>query len=95
MNPKLNLTLALAVGLLGGSILSHHLSPTPVLAQSQAPVLIPAPAQHVALMTGLGAKLGDLYLDQGTIKMSPLVKLDVTKTDRTITLTLSAADDPK
>jgi hypothetical protein len=95
MNPKLNLTFALAVGLLGGSILAHYLSPMSVFAQSQAPVLISTPAQHLALTTGLGAKLGDLYLEQGTIKLSPLVKLHMNKTDRTVTLELSAADDSK
>jgi hypothetical protein len=95
MNPKLNLTLALAVGLLGGGFLAHYLSPMPIFAQSQAPVLIPAPAQHVALMTGLGAKLGDMDLEQGTIKLSPLVKLHIIKTDRTVTLELNAASDSR
>jgi hypothetical protein len=95
MNAKLNLTLALALGLLAGGILSHHLSPMRVFAQSKAPVLVPDSAQHVALTTGRGVKLGDLEVQQGTIKLSPMVKLDVNKTDRTITLALSSADDSK
>jgi hypothetical protein len=36
MNRKLNLSLALAAGLLGG-LLSHYITPAPVLAQTQAP----------------------------------------------------------
>jgi hypothetical protein len=71
MNQKLNLTLALAIGLVGGGILSHYLSPTPVLAQSQAPILIPAPTQRISLNTGLGTKMGDLDLNQGTVKLWP------------------------
>jgi hypothetical protein len=93
MNQKLNLAIALALGLFGGVILSHF--PMPVFAQSQPPVLMPASAQRVTLTTGLGIKLGDLDLTQGTIKLSPVVKLHLEKTDRTVSLELTAGEGPK
>ena len=99
MNQRLNvifaLIFALAVGLLGGGILSHYLSPMPVLAQSGGPLLISPPAQRVALMTGLGIKLGDMDLAQGTIKLFPIVTVHVAKTDQTVTLELTAKENSK
>lgn len=89
MNPKLTLVLTLALGLLSGGILSHYCFPVSVFAQSQAPVLIPASAQPLALTTMQGIKLADFYADQGTIKLWPVVELHIKKTDRTVTIELS------
>ena len=47
------------------------------------------------LTTGLGARFGDLDLSQGTIKLSPIVKLHPDKTDRTVTLELSPGSESK
>ena len=95
MNQKTSLGFALAVGLLGGGILSHCLSPTPVFAQSRTPILISAPGQHVALTTGSGIKVEDMDLAQGTIKLFPVVTLQMAKTNRTVTLELSAGENSK
>ena len=93
MNRTSTLTLVLAIGLLGGGIISHYLLPIPVFAQSDGPVLIPASPQHVALITESGTKLGDLDLNQGTIKLSPIVKLRLSKTNNKVNLELSAGDN--
>jgi hypothetical protein len=69
MSQNLKLTCALAIGLIGGAILSHYLSPVAVFAQSLAPT------KRVALMNGRGTKLGDFDAVQGTIKLVPIVKL--------------------
>jgi hypothetical protein len=85
----LKLTSALAIGLVGGTILAHYLSPISVFAQSLAPT------NRVALMTGLGTKLGDFDPAQGTIKLVPIVKLQIQKNDRTVTLELSPESNSK
>lgn len=95
VNQKLNLIIVLAIGVLGGSILSHYLLPMPVFAQSQAPVLVPGSAQHVTLATASGINLGDFDLNKGTIKLFPVVKLHMDKTDRTVTLELSPGENSK
>lgn len=85
MNQKLNLALALTAGLLGGGILSHVALPT-VSAQSQ-PTLIQG--QRITLATGQGTRVGDFDPTQGTIKLSPVVKVRVTHTDGAVSLELS------
>jgi hypothetical protein len=82
MTQNLKLTCALAIGLLGGATLSHYLSPISVFAQSQ---IFP---KQVPLMTGLGTRLADFDSTQGTIKLVPVVTLQIHRTDRTITLEL-------
>jgi hypothetical protein len=89
MTQNLKLTCALAIGLLGGMTLSHYLSPISAFAQSLAPT------KRVALMTGLGTKLGDFDPTQGTIKLVPIVKLQIQKTDRAVTVELSPKGDSK
>ena len=89
MTQNLKLICALAAGLLGGAILAHYLSPISVFAQSLAPT------KRVALMTGLGTKLGDFDPTEGTIKLVPIVKLHIQKTDRTVTVELSPEVDSK
>jgi hypothetical protein len=88
MNQKLKLAFALAVGLLGGGILSHYLSPMPVFAQSQQPLRVTGP---IALVTGQGTKVGDVDFNQSTIKLSTAVKIRMAKTDRTVTLEFGPA----
>jgi hypothetical protein len=90
MTQNLRLTCTLAIGLLGGTILSHYVSPISVFAQS-----LVAPTERVALVTGLGTKLGDFDPTQGTIKLIPIVKFQIQKTDRTVTLQLSPGSDSK
>ena len=46
-------------------------------------------------MTGLGTKLGDFDPTQGTIKLVPIVKLQIQKTDLTVTVELSPEGDSK
>jgi len=89
MNLKLALALTLALGLLCGGITSHYFFPVSAFAQSQTPVLIPAPAQPLALTTMQGTKLAEFDASQGKIRLSPVVKLRINKTDRTVTLELS------
>ncbi len=84
MNQKLNLALALTLGLLGGGILSHVALPT-VFAQAQ-PTLI---HERMTLTTGQGTKVGDFDPNQGTIKLSPIVKVRVTQADAAVTLELN------
>ena len=85
MNQKLKLALAIAVGLIGG-VLSSYLSPTSVFAQSRESVRLTGP---IALVTGLGTKIGEVDLKQRTIKLNPNVKVRFENTDRTVTLELS------
>ena len=46
-------------------------------------------------MTGLGTKVGDFDPTQGTIKLIPIVKFQIQKTDRTVTVELSPESDLK
>ena len=92
MNQKLKLTLALSIGLLGGGTLTHFLSPAPVFAQTQLPVLT---LHHMALVTRDGVTLGDFNSDEGTIKLSPVVKLNIQRTDRTVTIEISDGKNSK
>jgi hypothetical protein len=62
MNRKLNLTLALAAGLLGG-LLSRYLTPTSVLAQPQTPAPRELRAQSFVLVNESGAALGEFAID--------------------------------
>lgn len=89
MKHKLDLALALAVGLVGGSVLSHSLLTT-VFAQTPTPF-----AQRTTLTTGQGTKVGDFEADQGTIKLSPVVKVRVTRGNGTVTLELSPDGNSK
>jgi hypothetical protein len=95
MKQRLNLVLMLAVGLLGGSILSHYLLPTTAFAQSSTAVLIPSSAEQTQLTTARGSKFGDMDLNRGTIKLSPVVKVLVNKTDQTVTIELSAENNSR
>jgi hypothetical protein len=83
MSQTLKLACALAIGLVGGTMLALYLSPMSVFAQTLAPT------NRVELMTGLGTKLGYFDPTQGTIRLVPIVKLQIQKTDRTVTLELS------
>jgi hypothetical protein len=83
MNQKLKLAFTLAVGLLGGGILSHYVSPISVFAQSHKPLQVTGP---IALLTGQGTKVGNVDFNQNTIKLSTAVKVRMAKTDRTVTL---------
>jgi hypothetical protein len=89
MNQKLSLILALTLGLIGGGVLSRVVLPT-VFAQSQ-PTRIDV--QPMALTTGQGIKVGDLDLNRGTIKLSPVVKVRVAHTDGAVTLELSPGEN--
>jgi hypothetical protein len=89
MTHNLKLTSALAIGLLGGTILSHYLSPISVFAQSLAPT------KRLALMTGLGTKVGDFDPVEGTIRLVPIVQLRINKTDRTVTLEIRSESGSK
>jgi hypothetical protein len=91
MNRKLSLALALTLGFLGGAILSHVALPT-VFAQSQ-PTLIRG--QHITLTTGQGTKVGDFDANQGTIKLSPVVKVRFTHTDGAVSIELSPGANSK
>ena len=90
MKQKLHLTFALAVGVLGGSILSHSLVPT-VFAQAKAPTLIPGPEQRMTLTTARGIKVAEFDPNQGTIKLFPIVGLRASRTEQTVTIELTAA----
>jgi hypothetical protein len=56
MNRKMNFTLALLAGLLGG-VLSRYLIPTPVFAQAQAPAPREIRAQSFVLVNKEGTHL--------------------------------------
>ena len=62
MHRKVNFTLALAAGLLGG-VLSHYLIPTPVFAQAQAPAPREIRAQSFVLVNKQGTPLGLMGFD--------------------------------
>ena len=70
MNRKVNFTLALAAGLLGG-LLSRYLIPTPVFAQAQAPREIRA--QSFVLVNKQGAPLGRIGFDSDGLPNITLV----------------------
>jgi hypothetical protein len=89
MNQKLSLTLALTLGLLGGGLLSRVMLPT-VFAQSQPTRIY---VQPTALTTGKGIKVGNLDLTQGTIKLSPVVKIRIAHTDGAVTLELTPGEN--
>ena len=89
MNQELSLTLALTLGLLGGGILSRVMLPT-VFAQSQP---TRAYVQPMTLTTGQGTKVGDLDLNRGAIKLSPVVKIRVAHTDGAVTLELTPGEN--
>jgi len=72
MNRKLNFTLALAAGLLGG-VLSRYLTPTPVLAQAQAPAPREIRAQSFVLVNKQGAPLGRIGFDSDGLPNITLV----------------------
>jgi hypothetical protein len=91
MNQKMSLPYALTLGLLAGGILSLVALST-VSAQSQ-PTLVHG--QHMTLTTGQGTKVGDFDPDQGTIKLSPIVKVRVTQADGAVTLELSPGPNSK
>jgi hypothetical protein len=81
MNRTLNLTLALAAGLLGG-LLSNYLTPTPVLAQTQspAPVSKEIRAERFTLVNEDGVVLGTFGIDHGVLvngklRGNPMIKL--------------------
>jgi hypothetical protein len=71
MNQRLNLTLALAAGLVGG-MMSHFLAPTPVLAQAQTLAPKEIRAQTFVLVDSRGVPLGLMGFDPGG---KPVIKL--------------------
>jgi len=71
MNRKVNITLALVAGLLGG-LASRYLTPTPVLAQAQAPVPKEIRAQRFVIVNERGVPLGMFGFDRDGV---PMVKL--------------------
>ena len=79
MNRKLNVTLALAAGLLGG-LLSRYITPTPVFAQVQAPVPKEIRAQRFVLVNDQGVPLGVFGFDREGV---PTIKL-IDQSGRTI-----------
>ena len=62
MNRTINVTLALAAGLLGG-LVSRYLAPTPVFAQTQAPAPREVRAQSFVLVNKQGKPLGRIGFD--------------------------------
>ena len=70
MNRKINFTLALATGLLGG-VLSRYLIPTPVFAQAPGPREIRA--QSFVLVNKQGAPLGRIRFDSDGLPNITLV----------------------
>ena len=70
MNRKVNFTIALAAGLLGG-VLSRYLIPTPVFAQAPAPREIRA--QSFVLVNKQGAPLGRIGFDSDGLPNITLV----------------------
>ena len=77
MNRTMNVTLALAAGLLGG-LFSRYLAPTPALAQSQTPA--PAPrevrAQSFILVNKQGTPFGRIGFDSDGLPLITLVDQD-------------------
>ena len=89
MKQKLHLTLALAVGLLAGGILSHS-KLTTVFAQ--APTRRASRSeQRMTLTTSRGMKWQSSTQTQGTIKLFPIVGLRASSTEQTVTIELTAA----
>ncbi|PYT26220.1 MAG: hypothetical protein DMG57_22360 [Acidobacteria bacterium] len=72
MNRKINFTLALATGLLGG-VLSRYLIPTPVFAQAQAPAPREIRAQSFVLVNKQGAPLGLMGFDSDGVPVITLL----------------------
>ena len=72
MNRKMNFTLALLAGLLGG-VLSRYLIPTPVFAQAQAPAPKEIRAQSFVLVNKQGAALGLMAVDSNGTPVITLV----------------------
>ena len=72
MKRKLNFTLALAAGLLGGA-LSRYLIPTSVFAQAQAPAPKEIRAQSFVLINKQGAPLGRIGFDSDGLPNITLV----------------------
>jgi len=68
---KLNLTLALASGLVGG-LVSHYLSPRTVEAQSPAPPAREIRAQSFVLVNEAGSVMGKFAVDRGSM---PAIRL--------------------
>ena len=75
MNRKVNFTLALAAGLLGG-VLSRYLTPTPVFAQAQAPAPREIRAQSFLVVNKQGAPLGRIGFDSDGLPNITLVDED-------------------
>jgi hypothetical protein len=71
MNRNLNLSLALAAGLLGG-VLSHYIAPMPVLAQAQATIPKEIRAQSFVLVDSKGLAMGLMGFD---LQGRPVIKL--------------------
>jgi hypothetical protein len=89
VSSKLTVAVAFAVGLLGGGIPFKYVSLVAVIAQSYAPMVMPSSSQPLRFTTTGGMTLSNFYADQGSIKLSPLVKLRIGKTAQTVTLELS------
>ena len=75
MNRKVNFTLGLAAGLLGG-LLSRYLIPTPVFAQAPAPAPREIRAQSFVLVNKQGAPLGRIGFDSDGLPNITLVDDD-------------------
>jgi hypothetical protein len=72
MNRKMNFTLALLAGLLGG-VLSRYLIPTPVFAQAQAPAPREIRAQSFVLVNKEGTPLGLMAVDSNGMPVITLL----------------------
>ena len=72
MNRKMNFTLALLAGLLGG-VLSRYLIPTPVFAQAQAPAPREIRAQRFVLVNKEGTPLGLMAVESNGIPVITLL----------------------
>jgi hypothetical protein len=72
MNRKMNFTLALLAGLLGG-VLSRYLIPTPVFAQAQAPAPREIRAQRFVLVNKEGRPLGLMAVESNGIPVITLL----------------------
>jgi hypothetical protein len=75
MNRTMNVTLALAAGLLGG-LISRYLAPTPVFAQAPAPAPREVRAQSFILVNKQGKPLGRIGFDSDGLPVITLVDED-------------------
>jgi hypothetical protein len=72
MNRTMNVTLALAAGLLGG-LISRYLAPAPVFAQAPAPASREVRAQSFILVNKQGKPLGRIGFDSDGLPVITLV----------------------